>query len=360
MLDILRSTCPFPTISPEGDLKDGLNVAQPKKCLKCVAKSCRSLFAAANSDGLRHAVCEHSYSVMRLPTRHGPMLINGVYVPFQNTVMDAPTRKSNRSQKVTWEQAQGYARLIAAAEQRIQTEIGRQVKDAVAGLHDIKTAVSVVFRHAESIIYSLPGYDDGERIESADPALKALLKSVNLLNSRLNLASIVANPDSAKYGQPRRTPVYKVFHLMARLFEAEAARRNVRIRMAGESYDHAQLRDSFETIPLILIDNAVKYATAGSEIVVRVNDTSRPMEPCTATVESIGPVIPLEYRAAIFERGFRAPQAKAAVSSGSGLGLYIAKIVADANNCKLQYSARVFRGGAEDGANCFTVTVGTL
>lgn len=360
MLDILRSTCPFPTISPEGDLKDGQNIAQPKKCLKCAAKSCRSLFKAVNDDGLRHAVCEHSYSVMRLPTRHGPMLINGVFVPFQNTVMDAPARKANRSQKVTWEQARGYAALMGAAEQRIQAEIGQQVKDAVAGLHDIKTAVSVVFRNAEAIIYSLPGFDDADKIDHADPSLKALLKSVNLLNSRLNLVSIVANPESASYGQPRPTRVYRLFHLMARLFEAEAVRRNVRITMAGQSHSSAMLHDSFETIPLVLLDNAVKYATAGSEIVVRVNDTNRPAQPCTAVVESIGPAIPPEHRAAVFERGFRAPQAKAAVSSGSGLGLYIAKIVADANNCKLQYSARVFRSGAEGGANCFTVMVGTL
>jgi hypothetical protein len=138
-------------------------------------------------------------------------------MPFHNTKMDAPTRKANRSQKVSWEQASAYAALLAAAEGRIHDEIGRKAKEAIAGLHDIKTAVSVVFRNTEAIMRNLQGYDDGEKIENADPALKGLLKSVNLLNSLLNLASIIANPDSASFGQPRRTPVYKLFRLMGRL-----------------------------------------------------------------------------------------------------------------------------------------------
>lgn len=360
MLAILRSACPFPNIDSEGELRDGLNIAQPKRCHRCASKSCRQEIGRAGTERLAHRICEFGYSLIHIRTRYGPLLINGVVVPFQNTKMDAPTRKANRSQKVPWEKATAYAKLLDVGESHIQDEIGRKVKEAVAGIHDIKTAVNVVFRNAEALIAGLPGYTDADRIDGAAPSLKALLKSVNLLNSRLNLASIVANPEAASYGQPRRTPVYKLFHLMVRLFEEEAARRSVRVKMAGQSFNSAMLHDSFETIPLVLLDNAVKYATPGSEIVVRVNDSGAAAQPCVASVESIGPLISAEHQSAIFERGFRAPQAKEIASSGSGLGLYIAQIVAVANKCTIEYQGKAFRDGAEGGANVFTVRVGSL
>lgn len=359
MLAVLRSTCPFPTIDSEGSLRDGLNIAQPKRCHKCGNRSCRQQLEGSHAP-LEHHVCEFGYSLIRLQTQYGPLLVNGVFVPFHNHKMDAPTRKAHRSQKVTWEQANLYAGLLESAQQHIGVDIAERVNEAAAGLHDIRTAVNVILRNAEAIVSALPGYDDYQRIEGADPPLKALLKSVNLLSSRLNFVSILSNPDAAKYGQPRPTPVYRVFDRFVHLFEQEAARKKVRIRMDGPSFAMPRLHDSFDTIPLVLLDNAVKYATPQTEIGVKVNDTGDPSAPCIATVESIGPLISADHQEAIFQRGFRAPQAKEIASSGSGLGLYIARIVAEANRCTIHYTGRRFNAGAEGGSNTFTVRVGAL
>ena len=70
-----------------------------------------------------------------------------------------------------------------------------------------------------------------------------------------------------------------------------------------------------------LVDNAIKFAPAGSAIVIRVGESA-----ADATVDVIdrGPGIPAAAREHIFDRFFRASSAPADVA-GTGLGLSIAK-----------------------------------
>ena len=318
-------------------------------------RTCRDALLACKDTAPTHAICEHDYSLISVPTSYGSLWINGIFVSLKNTAMDAPMRKANRSQKAAWEKVEAYALSLGSAAGEIQQEIEKQTRESVAGLHDIKTAVGVVLRSAEAIVATLPGYTDNERIEQADPPLKALLKAVNLLESRLALASIIANPASAKYGQPHRTPVYRLFHLMVRLFEQEASSRGVWLKMAGESRNELMLFDSFSTLPLVLIDNAIKYSSKHKDVVVFVTDLGK--DHCKVTVESRGPLVPPQLRDKIFERGFRAPTAKRMVAAGSGLGLYIAKIVSDANGCQLTYSGTSRQHTDEEGKNVFSLVI---
>lgn len=299
-------------------------------------------------------MCREGYSVLRVISPFGPLWINGVVVPGSNTARDARWRKANKSQKATSERVAAYSQSLDLATSAIRAAIQNEASEAITGLHDINTAVGVLLRNAEAIVAGLEGKDDYERIENAAPALKSLLKSVNLLESRLKLAFLIANPESAKYGQRRNTPVYRLFHLMLRLFEQEAQRRGVTLRMTGTSYNTLLLYDSFATIPLVLIDNAIKYSPKKREIMVHVEDSGRT---CRARVESWGEIVPHQYRNKIFERGVRAPGAKKNAAAGAGLGLYIAKIVADANACSLSYWATTKRHDDTEGTNVFALDI---
>jgi hypothetical protein len=84
--------------------------------------------------------------------------------------------------------------------------------------------------------------------------------------------------------------------------------------------------DSFETIALVFIDNAVKYAVEASEIVVSVNDVGG--KAVNVEVTSVGPAISDEMKTAIFLKGVRSSTARAFAPTGSGLGLTIAATVA--------------------------------
>jgi len=126
--------------------------------------------------------------------------------------------------------------------------------------------------------------------------------------------------------------------------------------MTGASYHKPRLFNSFETIPLVLIDNAIKYFLPSRDVIVRVDD-ERNGDGCFVSVESHGPIIPTQYRDQVFARSFRTPLAKETVSSGSGLGLYIANIVAKSHDFVIRYDAYPEQGRSQEGANVFSFVV---
>jgi light-regulated signal transduction histidine kinase (bacteriophytochrome) len=213
-----------------------------------------------------------------------------------------------------------------------------------------------VTRNAEAIVMSLPGYTDDDRIEQAPPELKSLLKSVRLLHTRLAMSSLLTNPDSASFGSRRATPVYKVFDRMVRLSNEQALQKKITLRMTGSSYSQPKCYDSFETIPLVLIDNAIKYSCEGRSVEVHVTDSVG--AGVSVSVHSFGPVVPVEYQERIFERAVRAPSAKTFASKGSGLGLYFAAIVAQAHGFKISYLGSSDARDPSMGNNTFFFMVG--
>ncbi len=82
---------------------------------------------------------------------------------------------------------------------------------------------------------------------------------------------------------------------------------------------------------LNLFDNAIKYTPSGGAVSVSINSL-----PDAAEISIIdnGPGIPPEFQSRIFERFFRADQARTRANSGSGagLGLSIAKWIAEAHH----------------------------
>jgi two-component system sensor histidine kinase TctE len=82
-----------------------------------------------------------------------------------------------------------------------------------------------------------------------------------------------------------------------------------------------------------LVDNAIRYSRAGSEVTVRVTGGARP----AVAVEDTGPGIPAAEREAVFERFHRV---LGTGESGSGLGLAIAKEIVEAHGATIAIEDR--------------------
>jgi signal transduction histidine kinase len=84
---------------------------------------------------------------------------------------------------------------------------------------------------------------------------------------------------------------------------------------------------------LNLLDNAVKYSPAGSEIRVilqRVASPESEVELAKLTIEDAGHGIPPEARERVFDRFYRVDEARSREAGGAGLGLAIAKWAVEA------------------------------
>ena len=126
--------------------------------------------------------------------------------------------------------------------------------------------------------------------------------------------------------------------------QALAARKSIALEMSGErdlpfGGDASLLR----RLLLNLLDNAIKYTPAGGHVRVR---TARVTGGYTVSVSDTGAGVPVEARDRLFDRFFRANRARGsgADAQGAGLGLAIARWIAEAHGGRLELAETGERG----------------
>ncbi len=97
-------------------------------------------------------------------------------------------------------------------------------------------------------------------------------------------------------------------------------------------------RQSVKKIINIVLDNAVKYANDDGVIKVSLVKKNNKI---TLSVFNTGSAVPESYANKVFERFYRIDNSRSRESGGSGLGLSIAKAIADANKWKISAVSRL-------------------
>jgi signal transduction histidine kinase len=92
-----------------------------------------------------------------------------------------------------------------------------------------------------------------------------------------------------------------------------------------------------------LINNAIKYSTAGAPI--NLSGRVTPQE-VIVTVADRGIGIPLDEQGRIFERFYRVDDQLSRQTQGSGLGLYLAKAIVDAHRGRIWVESAPGQGSA--------------
>ena len=105
-------------------------------------------------------------------------------------------------------------------------------------------------------------------------------------------------------------------------------------KVLGDQNRVAQVLDN-------LLDNALRYAPDNSRVKISLKNRE---EQVHCTVSDQGPGIPTEHLPMIFERFYRADQARDRESGGAGLGLSIARALVEAQGGTIQAESQVGEG----------------
>ncbi|MGD9629776.1 MAG: ATP-binding protein [Pyrinomonadaceae bacterium] len=229
---------------------------------------------------------------------------------------------------------------------RLDVEFDRQRRFVADASHELRTPLAIIRGESEVALSkdTRSPSDYQESLQVVNDESKRLSKIVEDLFT-------LARADSGQL-KPNLDNLYldELVSDCVRLIRTLADKRNVIIEFDGDETqikgDEALLRRLF----LNLLDNAVKYNIDGGYIKINVGQK-------TVTISNTGDEIPADQQKSIFDRFYRVEKSRTqtneTITSGAGLGLSIAKRIAELHHATLEYSRN------DNDENVFTLTLPT-
>ncbi len=217
--------------------------------------------------------------------------------------------------------------------ERLEESFERQKRFMADASHELRTPVAILYGEAEVTL------------SRADRSPEEYRETLGILKDESQrLARIVEDLFTLTRADAGQYPLQLQSVYLDEL-TADALRRARSLAMAKKitmsaaidpelpiDVDEALLRRML----LNLLDNAIKYTPEGGQIALQCR---RQGDDYTLSVSDTGTGIPVELQARIFERFFRADKARSRAegdSAGAGLGLSIARWIAEAHHGRLE------------------------
>jgi len=228
---------------------------------------------------------------------------------------------SLRRQAEEHERAAFDARLDAAVNESRAGFLAAMTHNLRTPLASIKAAVETL----EDPESSLDDATRGQLLATAHEETERLERLVTkvLELSRINAGAIQPRCEPTDVGEITRGAVRRLRYL--------AARDRVQLAVADDAVMATVDPDMIELVLVVLLENALRVAPAGTDVAVTVR---RVGPACEIRVIDHGPGVPAEFHEKIFEEFVRVEGGPD--SSGSGLGLAIARALVTAHHGEIR------------------------
>ncbi len=187
-------------------------------------------------------------------------------------------------------------------------------------LHDVRSLNHIVLANVEQAQKNLP------RESPVSGFVAAAFHSAELLAARLALVDLELNPSVFLSGNARTVRIYEKFDKATKILKRKAKERGLRMTFEGGSQLTIDCYPHFDLLPFLLLENATKYSLKSYPISLTFVENVSGLE---VVIESFGPHLPDSEFERVFEKGYRGANAVKASSDGQGMGLFLAKSIAD-------------------------------
>jgi two-component system phosphate regulon sensor histidine kinase PhoR len=235
----------------------------------------------------------------------------------------------------------GLGTLVVLNDVTHLRRLERMRQDFVANVsHEIKTPITSIKGFVETLLDG--ALDDGA---TARRFLEIVARHAERLNAitedLLNLSRIEQEAERGAL-HTEEASLAGVLRAAVQVCAAKADAKGTRLAVDCAESLRARLNAQLvEQAVVNLVDNAVKYAPAGTE--VRVEGAREPAG-VVVRVRDQGPGIPAEHLPRLFERFYRVDKARSRKAGGTGLGLAIVKHIAQAHDGRVEVQSELGSG----------------
>ena len=221
---------------------------------------------------------------------------------------------------------------------RLEEEVNRSTQFTMDASHDLRTAITVILANAQLSLRR--GRTPAEYRETLSTIVQEAAHTLELLEEMLLAAG------SGNISQQIGKEPVSLSEIIQDVFEASRATAEMKdlTMLLGPAEEIRVLGDAalLRRLTSTLLDNALKYTPAGGTITLTLEATDRG---AVLSVRDTGIGIASDHHARIFDRLFRADVARSrAASEGNGLGLSIAKWIADVHGFTIRVESTVGKG----------------
>jgi K+-sensing histidine kinase KdpD len=349
----------FSVLSPypflwKGTLHNGNKLEQNPSCTKCKDRHCVD---SRNSQRYHEwLTCRYGFNYYRFKIGDHAPVINGLILD-SNNIINRDLRRSRSSYIFSFDEFEIIEQNVNTHYKSIQDYVQESMLVNLSMFHDFKSSMNIFFRCTENIINSFEGTSFEDKLKKSPRDYQDLFDSLGLITSQLGMIDLIVNPESIKSEKKRVVNIYKLFDKLSILFHHVLKdNRGVSFTIEAERrIADSQCYPSIELVPLVLLDNAIKYSKSNSTIDIKLEQEKGSVN---VIVKNLGPVVEDENERLIFEKFFRDPNAQQFNSKGLGVGLWVAQQVLQHHHSKLCYYKQRHAGNL--GLNVFTFRISTI
>lgn len=347
-VELLKTLSKFP-FAVDTLFYDSNELKQNKTCSeKCKERDC--LDQLKLNESFNEYTCSKGYNNIIVSLEGFKFMINGVIYKDNLTVPKG--RKDARLNYIfDKNEIQKFIAKLNEIEVYLTTRINDTTQKNFSMFHDFKTSMTIFFKCTEDIISKLPGNTFKEKLDNSDSSYKDLYNSLELITSQLGMVDVIINPKSILFGKKKSINIFQLFEKIKILFgHLSKEKQDITISLVREGWiDNCDCYESIEFIPLILLDNALKYSVQNTDIEIKFEQNNGYLK---VLVKNIGPTVADENKQLIFNKFFRDSAGKNFSKEGIGMGLYIAKEILNAHGSDIKYH-KITRDQRNIGLNIF-------
>jgi K+-sensing histidine kinase KdpD len=345
--ELFKDLTKFPFIW-KGEKHNSPQLEQNKSCAKCKSMECLELLSSSKTE----FICPLGFNSFSLFLKQGKTIFNGL-ITRDNRTIKKGRLEARSNYLVEKSNIEGHIKEINAISKSIDDGIKKNIRDNFTLFHDVRSSYGIAFSNVESLIFEKSGSTFYEKLQNCDQKIIDLYDSLDLVNSLLDLIDVMVNPAAIVQGTKKEMNIYKLTHKLSKLFAVKAARRELVIELFGnDKISEGYYHDSIKLVPIILIENAIKYSERTNKILITFNNNYPKIK---FSISSYGLPIPVDERETIFDKQHRGSNASNYTEEGIGMGLYIAKSILSRHFATINYNFE--DKGRGMGFNIFTVEI---